>query len=141
NPPYGERIGDQQTLKDLYTLLGRKLREELAGWKAAIFTGNPPLARDIGIHAKRSHTLFNGAIECRLLRFDVESARFDAPELRPSTEQKLAGLRDTRRTAAMVSRNQGSPSSLPIEKPTTSNQSRLDQAVASRRRPVSGMFL
>jgi 23S rRNA (guanine2445-N2)-methyltransferase / 23S rRNA (guanine2069-N7)-methyltransferase len=60
NPPYGERIGDQERLQALYGTLGQKLREHFQGWKAAVLTGNPPLAKAIGIHARRSHTLFNG---------------------------------------------------------------------------------
>jgi 23S rRNA (guanine2445-N2)-methyltransferase / 23S rRNA (guanine2069-N7)-methyltransferase len=95
NPPYGERIGDQDTLKGLYNLLGAKLREEFAGWKAAIFTGNPPLAKEIGINAKRSHTLYNGALECRLLRFDIDATHFNTPEMRPTAEEKFADLRNT----------------------------------------------
>jgi 23S rRNA (guanine2445-N2)-methyltransferase / 23S rRNA (guanine2069-N7)-methyltransferase len=95
NPPYGERIGDQDTLKSLYNLLGAKLREEFAGWKAAIFTGNPPLAKEIGINAKRSHTLYNGALECRLLRFDIDATHFNTPEMRPTAEEKFADLRNT----------------------------------------------
>jgi len=95
NPPYGERIGDQQTLKALYALLGAKLREEFVGWKAAIFTGNPPLAKELGINAKRSHTLYNGALECRLLRFDIDAANFNTPESRPTAEEKFADLRNT----------------------------------------------
>jgi 23S rRNA (guanine2445-N2)-methyltransferase / 23S rRNA (guanine2069-N7)-methyltransferase len=71
NPPYGERIGDQAQLQTLYATLGEKLREHFEGWKAAVFTGNPPLAKSIGINARRTHTLFNGKIECRLLRMDV----------------------------------------------------------------------
>ena len=76
NPPYGERIGDQERLGALYALLGEKLREHFVGWKAAVFTGNPPLAKALGINAKRSHTLFNGRIECRLLRFEVEPDQY-----------------------------------------------------------------
>jgi 23S rRNA (guanine2069-N7)-methyltransferase / 23S rRNA (guanine2445-N2)-methyltransferase len=95
NPPYGERIGDQDNLKALYALLGQKLREEFSGWKAAVFTGNPPLAKDLGINAKRSHTLYNGAMECRLLRFDIDAAHFNTPESRPSAEEKFADLRTT----------------------------------------------
>lgn len=76
NPPYGERIGDQERLQSLYELLGQKLREHFEGWKAAVFTGNPPLAKAIDINARRTHTLFNGRIECRLLRFDVEPSEF-----------------------------------------------------------------
>lgn len=93
NPPYGERIGEQQTLRDLYALLGAKLRAEFSGWKAAVFTGNPPLAKELHIHAKRSHTLFNGAIECRLLRFDIDPAQFDDPQSRPGSEEKMALVR------------------------------------------------
>jgi 23S rRNA (guanine2445-N2)-methyltransferase / 23S rRNA (guanine2069-N7)-methyltransferase len=76
NPPYGERIGDQDRLRELYALLGEKLRQHFEGWKAAVFTGNPPLAKSLSINAKRTHTLFNGRIECRLLRFDVVPAQY-----------------------------------------------------------------
>ena len=58
--------------RSVYELLGQKLREQFEGWKAAVFTGNPPLAKSISINARRTHTLFNGRIECRLLRFDIE---------------------------------------------------------------------
>jgi 23S rRNA (guanine2445-N2)-methyltransferase / 23S rRNA (guanine2069-N7)-methyltransferase len=95
NPPYGERIGDQESLQGLYALLGAKLRQEFPGWKAAIFTGNPPLAKELGINARRSHTLYNGALECRLLRFDIDPAHFNTPESRPSAEEKFAELRQS----------------------------------------------
>ena len=81
NPPYGERIGAESALPELYSELGRTLRERFGGWQAAILTGNPPLARNLGIHAKRTHRVFNGAIECRLLRFDLNAASSrQAPE-------------------------------------------------------------
>jgi 23S rRNA (guanine2445-N2)-methyltransferase / 23S rRNA (guanine2069-N7)-methyltransferase len=73
NPPYGERLGEAKALEPLYATLGRMLRECFVGWRAVVFTGNPPLALAIGMRAKRSHTFFNGAIECRLLRFEVLS--------------------------------------------------------------------
>jgi 23S rRNA (guanine2445-N2)-methyltransferase / 23S rRNA (guanine2069-N7)-methyltransferase len=83
NPPYGERIGDQERLTALYGTLGQKMRENFQGWKAAVLTGNPPLAKAIGIDARRSHTLFNGRIECRLLRFDVTPEDFRQPRRPP----------------------------------------------------------
>jgi 23S rRNA (guanine2445-N2)-methyltransferase / 23S rRNA (guanine2069-N7)-methyltransferase len=79
NPPYGERIGAESGLPALYSELGAVLRERFAGWQAAILTGNPPLARNLGIYAKRSHRVFNGAIECRLLRFDLNEASAQRP--------------------------------------------------------------
>lgn len=82
NPPYGERIGAESGLPELYSKLGRVLREQFKGWQAAILTGNPPLARNLGIYAKRTHRVFNGTIECRLLRFELN----EASEQRPAEE-------------------------------------------------------
>ncbi len=80
NPPYGERIGDRERLEGLYAELGAKLREHFVGWQAAVLTGNPPIAKALGINARRSHTLFNGRIECRLLRFDLRAEQLVARE-------------------------------------------------------------
>jgi len=77
NPPYGERIGAE--LPALYTELGEILRSRFSGWQAAILTGNPPLARNLGLFAKRTHRVFNGAIECRLLRFEINAASAERP--------------------------------------------------------------
>jgi 23S rRNA (guanine2445-N2)-methyltransferase / 23S rRNA (guanine2069-N7)-methyltransferase len=85
NPPYGERIGADSVLVELYTALGRLLRERFGGWQAAILTGNLPLARNLGIYAKRTHRMFNGAIDCRLLRFDLTGEGE-----RPSPEERRA---------------------------------------------------
>jgi 23S rRNA (guanine2445-N2)-methyltransferase / 23S rRNA (guanine2069-N7)-methyltransferase len=82
NPPYGERIGAEHGLPAVYSELGKTLRERFKGWQAAILTGNPPLARNLGIYAKRTHAVFNGTIECRLLRFDLD----EASEQRPAEE-------------------------------------------------------
>ena len=79
NPPYGERIGAESGLPDLYSELGLTLRERFQGWQAAILTGNPPLARNLGIYARRTHRFFNGTIECRLLRFELNQASEQRP--------------------------------------------------------------
>ena len=79
NPPYGERIGAESGLPALYSELGTMLRDRFQGWQAAILTGNPPLARNLGIYAKRTHRFFNGTIECRLLRFDLNEASEQRP--------------------------------------------------------------
>ena len=79
NPPYGERIGAETGLPALYSDLGTILRERFQGWQAAILTGNPPLARNLGLYAKRAHRVFNGTIECRLLRFELDPASAQRP--------------------------------------------------------------
>lgn len=82
NPPYGERIGSDAGLTELYTALGKLLREKFKGWQAAILTGNAPMARNLGVYAKRTHRFYNGTIECRLLRFELN----EASEQRPREE-------------------------------------------------------
>jgi 23S rRNA (guanine2445-N2)-methyltransferase / 23S rRNA (guanine2069-N7)-methyltransferase len=79
NPPYGERIGSESGLPELYSELGLMLREKFRGWQAAVLTGNPPLARNLGVYAKRTHRFYNGTIECRLLRFDLNQASEQRP--------------------------------------------------------------
>jgi 23S rRNA (guanine2445-N2)-methyltransferase / 23S rRNA (guanine2069-N7)-methyltransferase len=96
NPPYGERLGEQRQLVPLYAALGRALRERFLGWQAAVLTGNPPLGRELGLRAKRTHTLFNGPIECRLLRFDVDAKHFEtkrAPGSLPTFDEEAARAR------------------------------------------------
>jgi 23S rRNA (guanine2445-N2)-methyltransferase / 23S rRNA (guanine2069-N7)-methyltransferase len=92
NPPYGERIGDQEQLHAMYELLGLRLREQFEGWQAAVLTGNPSLAKRLGIKARRSHTLFNGRIECRLLRFNVQPADYQR-RAEPAPPVDLAAAR------------------------------------------------
>lgn len=71
NPPYGERLGMDDDLKPLYKLMGDTFKKKLKGWNAGIFTGNLELAKSIGLRAKRKHPLFNGAIDSRLLTFEM----------------------------------------------------------------------
>jgi 23S rRNA (guanine2445-N2)-methyltransferase / 23S rRNA (guanine2069-N7)-methyltransferase len=76
NPPYGERLGEVAELRFLYETLGEKLRAHFGGWNAAVFTGNPDLAKNIGIRAHKLYKLYNGALECRLLNFEIATDRF-----------------------------------------------------------------
>lgn len=76
NPPYGERLSDEQALKPLYRLLGTKLKQEFAGWQAAVFTGNSELGKVMGLRAKKNYALFNGTIPCKLLLFEVQPQWF-----------------------------------------------------------------
>jgi len=76
NPPYGERLGEGEELQSLYILLAERLKQDFVGWKAAIFTGNPELSKQMGLRAKRYYAFFNGAIPCKLLLFDIQPEYF-----------------------------------------------------------------
>jgi 23S rRNA (guanine2069-N7)-methyltransferase / 23S rRNA (guanine2445-N2)-methyltransferase len=78
NPPYGVRLQDLEAARAVHRELGQVLRERFQGWQAAVLTA-PQLGMELGIRAARTHTLWNGAIECRLLRMRVEAASLRRP--------------------------------------------------------------
>ncbi len=70
NPPYGGRITDDD-LFDLYKSIGDQLKKKYQGSTAWILTANRDAAKHIGLHASRKIQLYNGALECRLLKFEL----------------------------------------------------------------------
>jgi len=72
NPPYGMRLEDREGARAVHRELGEVLRERFQGWDAAVLTGAPELGRELGLRAFRTHAVWNGGLECRLLRIRVE---------------------------------------------------------------------
>jgi len=71
NPPYGMRLGDEEELRELYCRIGDIMKQRCRGWTGYVLTGNLELAKYIGLKASRRYVLFNGPIECRLLKYDL----------------------------------------------------------------------
>ncbi|HXG28437.1 MAG TPA: bifunctional 23S rRNA (guanine(2069)-N(7))-methyltransferase RlmK/23S rRNA (guanine(2445)-N(2))-methyltransferase RlmL [Nevskiales bacterium] len=92
NPPYGQRLGEQVELEQLYARLGDLLKARFAGWRAAVFTGNPQLGKRMGLKAVKSNAFHNGALPCKLLQFRVEPEFFVDREAldRRAREQALS---------------------------------------------------
>jgi 23S rRNA (guanine2445-N2)-methyltransferase / 23S rRNA (guanine2069-N7)-methyltransferase len=86
NPPYGERIGTDAELIKLYSLLGTTLKQRFAGWRFGFFTARDDVAQRLGLRAEKINTLYNGAIVCKLLRFEIPSANAPAAETKPAAD-------------------------------------------------------
>lgn len=71
NPPYGQRMGEVETLAPLYRSLGDALKQRAAGCTAWLLLGEPELARQIGLRPSKKIVIFNGPIECRFARYDL----------------------------------------------------------------------
>jgi putative N6-adenine-specific DNA methylase len=71
NPPYGKRLGEEDELKELYCQIGDVMKKHCRGWTGYVLTGNLELAKYIGLKASRRFVLYNGAIECRLLKYEL----------------------------------------------------------------------
>ncbi|MFA6699906.1 MAG: bifunctional 23S rRNA (guanine(2069)-N(7))-methyltransferase RlmK/23S rRNA (guanine(2445)-N(2))-methyltransferase RlmL [Thiomicrospira sp.] len=86
NPPYGERLGDEDEVKALYVKLGERLKHAFVGWQAAVLTCDKSLGLYLGLKAKRDHEFMNGAMSCKLFRFEIVEEFFRQPALRAGTD-------------------------------------------------------
>jgi putative N6-adenine-specific DNA methylase len=91
NPPYGERIamrGDSTVPEDdmaiaFFSAFGTTLKQRFAGWKVFLFTADLGLPRLLRLKEARKTPFFNGAIECRLFRFDMVAGFNRREEAKP----------------------------------------------------------
>jgi putative N6-adenine-specific DNA methylase len=71
NPPYGVRMGDKSELEGLYRKIGEIFKRRFTGWTAYLLAGDLELARLVGLKPARRFVLFNGPLECRLLKYEL----------------------------------------------------------------------
>ena len=70
NPPYGERL-DMEDIETAYKEIGDTLKQHYTGCTAFIISSNIGALKNIGLHASKRITLYNGALECKFMRFDL----------------------------------------------------------------------
>jgi len=91
NPPYGERIGvrgDSTIPQDemavaFYSAFGATLKQRFAGWAVFLFTADLSLPKLLRLKEARKTPFFNGALECRLFRFDMVAGYNRREEAKP----------------------------------------------------------
>ena len=84
NPEYGERLGVHSKLEATYKRVGDYMKKNCKGYSGYIFTGNPDLAKKIGLKASRRIEFYNGKLDCRLLEYELyDGTRREAKEEEP----------------------------------------------------------
>ena len=91
NPPYGERIGVRgdstmpvdEMSASFYSALGTTLKQRFAGWTVFLFTADLSLPKLLRLKEARKTPFFNGALECRLFRFDMVAGYNRREEAKP----------------------------------------------------------
>ena len=71
NPPYGERLEEEEGMISFYKEIGTKLKHFYMGCDAWIISGNLEAIKFVGLKPSRKIKLFNGPIECRLHKFQM----------------------------------------------------------------------
>ncbi|MBP5557129.1 MAG: RNA methyltransferase [Bacteroidales bacterium] len=74
NPPYGERL-DMEEIDEFYKEIGDTLKQNYAGCTAFLISSNIQAIKHIGLHPSKKTTLFNGALECKFLRYDLYAGK------------------------------------------------------------------
>ena len=88
NPPYEERLKTTQIF-DFYRRIGDVLKQRWAGYNAFVLTGNREAAKHIGLRPSSRTPLFNGPIECRLLKFAMYAS--ETQQVEPDEDLDEAG--------------------------------------------------
>ncbi|MBW4890328.1 class I SAM-dependent RNA methyltransferase [Mucilaginibacter sp. HMF5004] len=82
NPEYGERLGVHTKLEMTYKRVGDFMKTNCKGYKGYVFTGNPDLAKKIGLKASRKIEFYNGKLDCRLFEYEL----YDGSKREPKPE-------------------------------------------------------
>lgn len=69
NPPYGERLGEEQELVPLYRQMGESFAAHWPGWRFLLFTSNNWLAKQVGLKVITTTHFFNGSLPCLLWEY------------------------------------------------------------------------
>lgn len=71
NPPYGERLKDEEDIIPFYQDIGSFLKHHYQGWDAWILSGNVRAIKFIGLRPSRKIHLFNGPLEAKFHKFEM----------------------------------------------------------------------
>lgn len=93
NPPYGERIGvrgdgslePDDLARDFFASFSTVLKQRFAGWRVFLFTADLGLPKMLRLKESRKTPFFNGALECRLFRFDMVAGFNRRDEAKPKS--------------------------------------------------------
>ncbi len=71
NPPYGERLKDEEEIIPFYQEIGTQLKHQHEGCSAWIISSNIRALKFIGLRPSRKIKLFNGPLECKLQKYEL----------------------------------------------------------------------
>ena len=71
NPPYGQRIGEDEDLKEVYPVWAKHMKESFGGWDTYFLTADLEMPKDMRLKPSKKTPLYNGALECRLFEIKM----------------------------------------------------------------------
>ncbi|HCD52709.1 MAG TPA: RNA methyltransferase [Balneolaceae bacterium] len=71
NPPYGDRLGRDEQLDELYRSIGDFFKQKCSGKWGYIFSGNFEMLKKVGLRSNQRIELYNSTIEARLAEYEL----------------------------------------------------------------------
>ncbi|MBI3509942.1 MAG: class I SAM-dependent RNA methyltransferase [Bacteroidetes bacterium] len=81
NPPYGERM-DKDDSDVFYKQIGDTFKKKYSGYEAWLITSNMEALKVIGLRPSRKIALFNGPLECKLMKYEMYAGTKKVHKLR-----------------------------------------------------------
>ncbi len=69
NPPYGERLEDEEAAIKMHEDIGSALKHRYKGWMAWIISSNAAAIKRIGLRPTRKFALYNGQLPCQYQQY------------------------------------------------------------------------
>ena len=79
NPPYDERL-QVDNVAELTQNLGDHLKQKFGGCTAYLLMGNLEVVKYVGLRPSKKTVLFNGGLECRLLKYELRSPKQESSQ-------------------------------------------------------------
>lgn len=73
NPPYGERLSEEEALIPMYASLGTVLQRGFPNWQVGVLTTSARLAKAIGLRSHKQYRFYNGPLPCHLYCIDLHA--------------------------------------------------------------------
>lgn len=79
NPPYAERLGEEEQVTQLYRDFGDYMKARCQNWQAGFITTDEQFAKAVGIRSHKQYKFKNGALDCKLYLFEVAPENYYKP--------------------------------------------------------------
>ncbi|MEX1191818.1 MAG: THUMP domain-containing protein [Brumimicrobium sp.] len=71
NPPYGERMGEEDDMTEFYQKLGDAFKHSFVGYDCWVISSNVEAIKSVGLKPSKKIKVFNGNLECSFREFKV----------------------------------------------------------------------
>jgi len=71
NPPYGERMDQEEDINGLYHSIGDTFKKKYSGYECWIISSNLEAMKHVGLSTSKRIVVYNGQLECRFFRYSI----------------------------------------------------------------------